>query len=146
MRRSVLEVPPGGADAPYPTTRAQLARWRYWERDVDFYPIATWPWGMQRMVMGEKLNYRDRLFLWLFLHGNGMGHERTVDSIRGAPGWRFDAAAVRHLEGLKRYSYSAFSRYSVWDMENQEYTTRIREVNGLSGVDLHKPNKPGDWR
>lgn len=139
MRRSVLEVPPGGADAPYPISRAELARWRYWERDVDFFPIATWPWGMQRLAMGKHLDYRDRLFFWLFLHGNGMAAETAVYHIINAPGWSFDAAAVRHLESLKRYAPTLFSKYSVWDMDMQEYTLNIRD--GSYGVDLHKPSR-----
>lgn len=108
-----MEVPAGAEGAPYPRTREQLRLWRYWERQ-DFWPIHLWPWHMQRMAM-HHLSYPTRLYMWLFLTGNGLDPESSVEYILGSGS--YDAEAVRQLRGLAANPIKYLDAYGYWDIQ-----------------------------
>lgn len=107
------------SDVPYPQSTVQKNNWNFFEYNADFYPIRTWPWGMQRLAMGETIDYTGRFTLWMFFVGNGVDPYIARDWVfHGKRDVKPDAR--EHVNNLIKNMKKMFETYKYWDMELQQ--------------------------
>lgn len=106
-----------------PTNSAEGRLWNYWNR-VDFYRIHNWPWRVREAAL--RGGNRNRLYLYVFLVGNGMAPWQATELMQLAP-WALDGPARQQLVQFARNANTLVRRYNYFDMHTQTYSGTLND-------------------
>ena len=100
-----------------PVGQRQSKIWNYYNSSNtwDWYRISIWPDYLAKAVIEERLNYKLRWQMFLYLVGNGKDPEIAVRDILEMGDSYFDREAMAHVENLPEAVANADGDYDYWD-------------------------------
>lgn len=109
-----------------PQGQRQTKIWNYYNNSDhwDWYRISIWPDYLAKAVIEEKLNYKLRWQMFLYLVGNGKDPKIAVRDILEMGDSYFDREAIAHVENLPEAVANADGDYDYWD----EHLKRIEPL------------------
>ena len=109
-----------------PQGQRQTKIWNYYNNSDkwDWYRISIWPDYLARAVIEERLNYKLRWQMFLYLVGNGKDPKIAVRDILEMGDKYFDREAIAHVENLPEAVANADGDYDYWD----EHLKRIEPL------------------
>lgn len=109
-----------------PEGQRQTKIWNYYNNSDkwDWYRISIWPDYLARAVIEERLNYKLRWQMFLYLVGNGKDPKIAVRDILEMGDKYFDREAIAHVENLPEAVANADGDYDYWD----EHLKRIEPL------------------
>lgn len=109
-----------------PQGQRQTKIWNYYNSSNtwDWYRISIWPDYLAKAVIEERLNYKLRWQMFLYLVGNGKDPKIAVRDILEMGDRYFDGEAIAHVENLPEAVANADGDYDYWD----EITKKIEPL------------------
>ena len=109
-----------------PVGQRQAKIWNYYNNSDtwDWYRISIWPDYLAKAVIEERLNYKLRWQMFLYLVGNGKDPKIAVRDILEMGDSYFDREAIAHVENLPEAVANADGDYDYWD----EHLKRIEPL------------------
>ena len=109
-----------------PQGQRQAKIWNYYNNSDtwDWYRISIWPDYLAKAVIEERLNYKLRWQMFLYLVGNGKDPKIAVRDILEMGDSYFDREAIAHVENLPEAVANADGDYDYWD----EHLKRIEPL------------------
>lgn len=109
-----------------PQGQRQTKIWNYYNNSDkwDWYRISIWPDYLAKAVIEERLNYKLRWQMFLYLVGNGKDPKIAVRDILEMGDKYFDREAIAHVENLPEAVANADGDYDYWD----EHLKRIEPL------------------
>lgn len=109
-----------------PQGQRQTKIWNYYNNSDkwDWYRISIWPDYLARAVIEERLNYKLRWQMFLYLVGNGKDPKIAVRDILEMGDKYFDREAITHVENLPEAVANTDGDYDYWD----EHLKRIEPL------------------
>ena len=100
-----------------PQGQRQAKIWNYYNNSDtwDWYRISIWPDYLAKAVIEERLNYKLRWQMFLYLVGNGKDPKIAVRDILEMGDSYFDREAIAHVENLPEAVANADGDYDYWD-------------------------------
>lgn len=100
-----------------PQGQRQTKIWNYYNNsdNWDWYRISIWPDYLAKAVIEERLNYKLRWQMFLYLVGNGKDPKIAVRDILEMGDRYFDREAIAHVENLPEAVANADGDYDYWD-------------------------------
>lgn len=100
-----------------PEGQRQAKIWNYYNSSNtwDWYRISIWPDYLAKAVIEERLNYKLRWQMFLYLVGNGKDPKIAVRDILEMGDSYFDREAIAHVENLPEAVANADGDYDYWD-------------------------------
>lgn len=100
-----------------PQGQRQTKIWNYYNNSDkwDWYRISIWPDYLAKAVIEERLNYKLRWQMFLYLVGNGKDPKIAVRDILEMGDRYFDREAIAHVENLPEAVANADGDYDYWD-------------------------------
>ena len=100
-----------------PVGQRQSKIWNYYNSSNtwDWYRISIWPDYLAKAVIEERLNYKLRWQMFLYLVGNGKDPKIAVRDILEMGDSYFDREAIAHVENLPEAVANADGDYDYWD-------------------------------
>lgn len=100
-----------------PQGQRQTKIWNYYNNSDkwDWYRISIWPDYLAKAVIEERLNYKLRWQMFLYLVGNGKDPKIAVRDILEMGDSYFDREAIAHVENLPEAVANADGDYDYWD-------------------------------
>lgn len=100
-----------------PQGQRQTKIWNYYDNSDswDWHRISIWPDYLARAVIEERLNYKLRWQMFLYLVGNGKEPRVAVRDILEMGESYFDKEAIAHVENLPDAVANADGDYDYWD-------------------------------
>lgn len=100
-----------------PQGQRQAKIWNYYNNSDkwDWYRISIWPDYLAKAVIEERLNYKLRWQMFLYLVGNGKDPKIAVRDILEMGDRYFDREAIAHVENLPEAVANADGDYDYWD-------------------------------
>lgn len=129
---------------PKSRTQAQIWNKLNSEKSWDGIPIRFWPISLAKAVCEEKLDYRTRWHLMLYLVGNGWIPEEAADEVLKMGASYFDGDAKRHVANLARDMYTKGHEWTYWD-EDHGQRMKIGNIRGRRVGNTRKSAPIKDW-
>jgi len=96
-----------------PSTPREARVWNFLNRELDWFPLRSWPVWLVRLAMKEHKSNRDRFSLFFFWTANGMDPERAaahllmtdVQGGRYTQTYGYDQQAFRQVQQMVTQVY-----------------------------------------
>jgi len=113
-----------------PQGQRQAKIWNYYNNSDkwDWYRISIWPDYLAKAVVEERLNYKLRWQMFLYLVGNGKDPKIAVRDILEMGDSYFDREAIAHVENLPEAVANADGDYDYWDEINKRIEPLTRKT------------------
>ena len=113
-----------------PQGQRQAKIWNYYNNSDtwDWYRISIWPDYLAKAVIEERLNYKLRWQMFLYLVGNGKDPKIAVRDILEMGDRYFDREAIAHVENLPEAVANADGDYDYWDEINKRIEPLTRKT------------------
>jgi len=113
-----------------PQGQRQTKIWNYYNNSDkwDWYRISIWPDYLAKAVIEERLSYKLRWQMFLYLVGNGKDPKIAVRDILEMGDSYFDREAIAHVENLPEAVANADGDYDYWDEINKRIEPLTRKT------------------